>query len=960
DVFVEKLPYDRGYHTPAFTYVCEPLRKYFSSLRTGSAGVPLYSCTTARLYPTGPEEILNTVADTFARPLLFRQTVEAMYDAGARIFVESGPRGNLTAFVDDILRGRPHLCVAIDQHRRGGILALNHALAMLAAAGVPLDTHALYDRRAPRRLSFDVAEDRVSDPDTSPGTVRISLCYPRLGVPEPLPVPVGATAAVSYAEPPEAGPVAALQTDPLHAYSLLDEHVAVMEEMLRTHEDVMLASFGAAPSPGYRNGAPAQAKSIEYAAEKSVAARNIPVEEHAAPEERARPETAVADKAAPASLREILLRAVADRTGYPLAMLGLDMDMEAELGIDSIKRVEILGVLGEAAQAANLPVKIDIEQASRLRTLREVMQFFEAADTPPGHDPLEALRRSPLIRGSAVISHEAGRSIQLRCRIEPAEHLYLEDHCLYFQASDQGSQASPLLSIPMTISLEIMAETASLLSPGQLVTGARDVQALKWINVKKDASEVVLLVRAVRSDAEGVTVTIRPESSGAGDAGGADLLAQATILFGAQYPAQPERRPFQLKNAHEPLLKGRAVYSEHLMFHGPRFQGISNLEETGDDGVQGVLTVLPVEDLLRSDQRPDFHIDPFLLDAAGQMVGYWPCEYLEEGYVVLPIRIARISLHRKNPVPGTPVRCQVRMGEVSRRQLRGDIELFTPDGDLWMRVTGWEDWRFYWEKHIHDFWRFPARFYNGKAVDLPWLEEQGMVCQRIEPMSEMDKSGLWEVLWMHMILNREELSEYQAIGNQEHRAGWIFERATAKDAARRWAKQQYGCQIYPADIQVGSTPAGVLTVNGAWTSLGKTLPSVSACLFGNSGFGIAGPRPAGLAVIAGSDSEPCPPGKQDFGDFSEAELALVEAAGSNGIRCRAAAARQAAKHLLRLTGRAAHSVAITAFDSETGCIHLVAQGAASDTAFRITAECHCVEGMVVAAAISPESGPQCK
>jgi hypothetical protein len=40
-----------------------------------------------------------------------------------------------------------------------------------------------------------------------------------------------------------------------------------------------------------------------------------------------------------------LLAIVSEKTGYPVETLELDMDMEADLGIDSIKRVEILGAL---------------------------------------------------------------------------------------------------------------------------------------------------------------------------------------------------------------------------------------------------------------------------------------------------------------------------------------------------------------------------------------------------------------------------------------------------------------------------------------------------------------------------------------------------------------------------------------------------------------------------------------
>jgi hypothetical protein len=41
----------------------------------------------------------------------------------------------------------------------------------------------------------------------------------------------------------------------------------------------------------------------------------------------------------------LLLDIVSEKTGYPSEMLELDMDMEADLGIDSIKRVEILGAM---------------------------------------------------------------------------------------------------------------------------------------------------------------------------------------------------------------------------------------------------------------------------------------------------------------------------------------------------------------------------------------------------------------------------------------------------------------------------------------------------------------------------------------------------------------------------------------------------------------------------------------
>jgi acyl carrier protein len=64
-----------------------------------------------------------------------------------------------------------------------------------------------------------------------------------------------------------------------------------------------------------------------------------------------------------------LLKVVSEKTGYPVEMLEPGMDMEADLGIDSIKRVEILGAM--QAQFPDLP-KVEPESLAELRTLGQV------------------------------------------------------------------------------------------------------------------------------------------------------------------------------------------------------------------------------------------------------------------------------------------------------------------------------------------------------------------------------------------------------------------------------------------------------------------------------------------------------------------------------------------------------------------------------------------------------------
>ena len=76
--------------------------------------------------------------------------------------------------------------------------------------------------------------------------------------------------------------------------------------------------------------------------------------------------------------RADLLRLVSERTGYPEDMLDLDLDMEAELGIDSIKRVEIFNELNEYHDL--LEGKEDeyvLEELAGLKTLQRVVDWYQ-------------------------------------------------------------------------------------------------------------------------------------------------------------------------------------------------------------------------------------------------------------------------------------------------------------------------------------------------------------------------------------------------------------------------------------------------------------------------------------------------------------------------------------------------------------------------------------------------------
>jgi len=77
----------------------------------------------------------------------------------------------------------------------------------------------------------------------------------------------------------------------------------------------------------------------------------------------------------PDEMRAMLLAVVSEKTGYPEDILEMEMNLESDLGIDSIKRVEILSSLQE--KAPYIP-EVDATELPNLETLGEVLGLMES------------------------------------------------------------------------------------------------------------------------------------------------------------------------------------------------------------------------------------------------------------------------------------------------------------------------------------------------------------------------------------------------------------------------------------------------------------------------------------------------------------------------------------------------------------------------------------------------------
>ena len=89
---------------------------------------------------------------------------------------------------------------------------------------------------------------------------------------------------------------------------------------------------------------------------------------------------------------EVLLRVVAEKTGYPVEMLELDMQLDDDLGIDSIKRVEILSALQDRLPEAPA---VKPEHLGSLRTLGQIADFLARQPAGPQTDASPSPARQP-------------------------------------------------------------------------------------------------------------------------------------------------------------------------------------------------------------------------------------------------------------------------------------------------------------------------------------------------------------------------------------------------------------------------------------------------------------------------------------------------------------------------------------------------------------------------------------
>jgi acyl transferase domain-containing protein/NADP-dependent 3-hydroxy acid dehydrogenase YdfG len=442
-----RLAVSTAFHSPLVSDASDALRAFLDDIVVRRPSVPVLGNADARPYPDAPDRIRDRIAEQLASPVLFEQQIHAMYEQGVRTFLEVGPGSVLSGLVDECLRDREHVAIPLDRRGKDGVTVLFEAIGRLAVRGVPIAFEALWEDDA-----LEASEPEA--PSGPAGNFVIPIRganygkpYPAVLQTEPLvapiapPAPTPIASRVLSADPrPAADPQPVAHRQPAPSVPAIVTGTPAPSDWLLAHQHIQQqivdaqATFQRLMTESHLAFLKASEQVLQQLAQErpetatlvaggptlsvATAVNQPPI---AAPESRplapVLPPTTMVDDAPPPvvaspsvvatappaalDLGRLLLDVVSEKTGYPVEMLDLSMMMEADLGIDSIKRVQILSAVQD--RVPNLP-EVDMRQLAGLRTLGEILVAMQ------GTDPPSITGVAPDAAPDAPPAHEAARA----------------------------------------------------------------------------------------------------------------------------------------------------------------------------------------------------------------------------------------------------------------------------------------------------------------------------------------------------------------------------------------------------------------------------------------------------------------------------------------------------------------------------------------------------------------------
>lgn len=427
--------------------------------------------------------------------------------------------------------------------------------------------------------------------------------------------------------------------------------------------------------------------------------------------------------------------------------------------------------------ASGSDTRVPVSLVTPLITVDTPLRQGVAAPAPDvgldDDDPLRAAlaeASAALTRGPAEVV-AALRRTRRPTRWEHTRRLSVDDvpalidHSFFPQASGWSvvSDLDPV--VPMTMTLATLCEAAARTRPGSVAVAVEDLRAMRWLRVEP-AVEVQIVVACDPHD---------PDVRVAEVVG----YASARIRLADAWPTAPAPQLPELAAPRPPPQTAAQMYAERWMFHGPAYQGVVELTAIDEGGLDGGIEVLPAPGAL--------------MDAAGQLVGYWLLATQPIDQLALPVGVASIRWFAPAPPAGTRLSCRLRVVALRPAEIVADLELLV-DGRLWCRIDRWTDHRFTSDVEMCRVMRLPEHSYLARI-------EGPVAC--FDEHARRAPSRDW---LMRRYLNAAERAAMLAAGPRRQRA-FLNDRIAAKDAVRALLEAEGTALVFPAQIELVDLPS---------------------------------------------------------------------------------------------------------------------------------------------------------
>ncbi|MGK4579057.1 beta-ketoacyl synthase N-terminal-like domain-containing protein [Kitasatospora sp. HPMI-4] len=376
---------------------------------------------------------------------------------------------------------------------------------------------------------------------------------------------------------------------------------------------------------------------------------------------------------------------------------------------------------------------------------------------------------------------------------------YLLDHCFFQQRPGWPDVADRWPVVPATTIVQHLMDAAERARPGQVAVAVHDLRFGQWV----PAAEPL--------DVEITLQELGPDRL----TGNFGEYAQGTVELTDSHSGSPEPWPIDPADERRPELTAAGLYQERWMFHGPAFQGLTELTAIGDTHVRGVITAPAAPGAL--------------LDNVGQLLGYWIMATRTERTVVFPVGMRRLRWYGPPPPPGTELDCRIRITALSDTILEADAQLVS-EGAVLAEVSGWQDRRFDSDPITRPVERRPGHNTLSTAQPGGWT----LLHEHWPDLASRD-------LIMRNHLGSAERERYHRQPPRGRR-GWLLGRIAVKDAVRRWLWDHGEGPVFPAEIQVWNEASGRPRVTGAH---GRALPALDVSLAHSAEAAVALVREAG-------------------------------------------------------------------------------------------------------------------